>query len=130
MEWAEHQFRHSRPSADGSTEGDHIRSGAAQWARLPAALRPKTRPKPIALSAAGPPFPEELGYLWGWFGELAAGVSSNGFVPPVITWEALGAWRDEMDIGPLEPWEARALIDLGRLRAAVIAEDQKKNGQK
>lgn len=71
---------------------------------------------------AGPPFPEELDYLWGWFGELAAGLSSNGFGPPLVTWEAIAAWQRLADIGPIEPWEARTLVQLGMLRAGITGE--------
>jgi hypothetical protein len=64
-----------------------------------------------------------LAYLWEWFCELASGLSSNGFGPTVVTWEALQAWSSFMRV-VLEPWEAKALIDLGASRAAIMSEDE------
>jgi hypothetical protein len=63
-----------------------------------------------------------LDYLWDWFREISFGLAPNGFAPPVITWEALRSWQSMMDVGELEPWEARTLIQLGVLRASVQAE--------
>lgn len=116
MEWAEHQFRQHRKAADGATEGDHLESGARQLANLPG------RKKPVEVIPEKPPFPDELEYVWRWYGELASGLVANGFGPPMVTWEAIRAWREEMDIGPVEPWEAKCLVDLGVLRATVSAE--------
>lgn len=117
MEWAEHQFRQNRSTADGATEGDHLESAARQLANLPGRKK-----KPVEIVPDAPPFPDELSYLWQHFIELAGGLASNGFGPPLVTWEALQAWQIAMDIGPLEPWEMRTLVDLGRLRAGVQAE--------
>lgn len=75
---------------------------------------------------AGPPFPDDLSYLWEWFTEISAGLAAGGFGPPTVTWEAIAAWRRLADIGPIEPWEARALVRLGLLRAEIAAEGQKK----
>jgi hypothetical protein len=65
--------------------------------------------------------PAALTYLWGYFCEIVAGLASNGFSPAVVTWEALAAWSAFMRIA-LEPWEARALVDLGVARASIEAE--------
>jgi hypothetical protein len=127
--WAEFEFRGNRPAADGSTERQHVESGKAQWAKIPAALRrpdrraesPITAPKP---ADAPPAFPELLTYLWQWFQELTLGIAPTGFGPAVITWEALRSWREVMGID-LEAWEARALVFLGMLRASIAAESSK-----
>lgn len=126
MEWAEWTFRQNRSTADGATEGDHLESAARQFANLPGRKK-----KPVEIIPDAPPFPDEIDYLWQHFIELASGLASNGFGPPLVTWEALQAWRTEMGIGPLDPWEARCLVDLGMLRASVQAEkrEQTKPGK-
>lgn len=63
-----------------------------------------------------------MDYLWGWFEEISFGLAPNGFAPPVITWEALRAWQALADVGQLEPWEAKTLVQLGMLRASISAE--------
>jgi hypothetical protein len=68
-----------------------------------------------------PEFPDALGYLWRWFQEISWGLAPNGFAPPVITWETLRAWQ-ALSQAELEPWEARALVQLGMLRAAIQAQ--------
>lgn len=124
FEWAEQEFRESRVAADGSTERDHQQSGADQWAKIPAALRRpggQKKDRPVTREReTGPPF--ELEYLWAYFQELSFGLSATGFGPPSITWEALRAWQDLTGVGPLDPWEARTLVQLGMLRASVQAE--------
>jgi len=54
--------------------------------------------------------------------EICSGLGSNGFGPALVTWEALTAWQRLMDIGPIEPWEVRVLVDLGMLRARINSE--------
>jgi hypothetical protein len=71
---------------------------------------------------SGPEFPDLLDYLWGWFQEISYGLAPNGFAPPVITWEALRSWQALSQVGELEPWESRTLVQLGMLRASVQAE--------
>jgi len=126
MEFAEHEFRNARPMGDGATEGDHLASGARQLAMLPGRAK---APPPVP---EGPPFPEELDFLWTWFRELSQGLVHNGMMQPTVTWEAIRAWQLACDIGPIEPWEARTLVQLGLLRANILAEkaeaDRKKPG--
>jgi hypothetical protein len=72
-------------------------------------------------SPQGPPFPEDLGYLWGWFVQHSMGLASGGMSYPVITWEGLQAWCSRMQID-LEPWEAEVMMVLSCARANVHAE--------
>lgn len=65
--------------------------------------------------------PRPLVYLWEWFGDYAFGLPSGGMGPAAPTWENLQAWRDHMRLD-LEPWEARAMIRLGHIRAVVQSE--------
>jgi hypothetical protein len=120
MEFAEYQFRQSRKTVDGASEGDHLESAARQLAQLPGQRR--RRRDVTDLIPEEPPYPEELDYLFRWFMEITFGLPSNGFGPALVTWEALIAWQSLMDIGPLEPWEAKTLVDLGMLRAQVASE--------
>ena len=55
---------------------------------------------------AGPGLPIEAGYLWGWFVELNAGRSSNGFAANPISWAEIDAWARRTGTDPL-PWEVR-----------------------
>lgn len=77
--------------------------------------------KPVALSAPDPEFPEQIAYLWNWFGEIIEGCEP-GFGPAVVTWQALASWAGFMRVD-LEPWEARTIVRLGATRAAILSED-------
>lgn len=66
-----------------------------------------------------PPPPDELLYLWFWFTEHCWGLAANGMMPSIVTWEGLAAWCDLRGI-VLEPWEARAMVQLGNMRAAAL----------
>lgn len=121
MEFAEYEFRRNRPAADGATEGEHLESAARQLANMPGRRR---KPVVEVIVLEPPPFPDELRYLFMWFIEIVSGLTSNGFGPPMVTWEAISAWQRLMDIGPLEPWEVKTLVDLSMLRARVSAEKQ------
>lgn len=120
MAFAEHEFRNAKPMEDGAPTGDHLASAARQFANLPG----RTKPPPEFVPPA-PPFPDELDYLWAWFGDLYAGLPHNGMSYPTVSWESLRAWQQARDIGTIEPWEARALVQLGLLRANVMAEKAK-----
>jgi hypothetical protein len=76
-------------------------------------------PKTTALDDA-PPFPTELQYLWSWFTEHCLGLQASGMAMPHVTWEGLSAWCELMDIA-LVPWEARAMVRLGNVRAAELS---------
>lgn len=80
---------------------------------------PNWRGPRLALDAA-PPFPTELQYLWAWFSEHCLGLQVNGMVVPHVTWEGIAAWCELMDIA-LAPWEARAMVRLGNVRAAALS---------
>lgn len=117
MAYAEHEFRNARPLSDGAPVGDHLASGARQLANLPGRKKP-----PPEVIPEGPPFPEELDYLWDWWIQLSRGLPQNGMGPAVVSWLDIQAWRIAMDIGPIDPWEADALVRLGLLRAVVQSE--------
>lgn len=117
MLYARHEFENARPMDDGAPIGDHLASGARQLANLPG----RTKPLPEIIQE-GPPFPEELDYLWRYYIELSKGLPINGMVAPTVSWLDIQAWRVAMDVGPLEPFEVKALVDLGMLRATIAAE--------
>jgi aminoglycoside phosphotransferase (APT) family kinase protein len=73
------------------------------------------------LDPPAPPFPAVLSYLWQWFCDLSAGITPNGMTPPTISWEAAAAWASLTGINP-QPWEYRAMIALGAMRANIINE--------
>jgi hypothetical protein len=52
-------------------------------------------------------------------------MASGGMSYPVITWEGLRAWSQQMRID-LEPWEADLMINLSCIRANVHAEKMAK----
>jgi hypothetical protein len=109
------EFRKSRPTSDGSTEGEQFESAARQ-------LKALGMDKAAALaSPQGPSFPEPLDYLWSWFIQHSMGMASGGMSYPVITWEGLQAWSWLMQI-ELEPWEAAVMVTLSVTRANVHAE--------
>jgi hypothetical protein len=109
------EFRKSRSTSDGSTEGEQLESAARQLAALG-----MTKAAALA-SPQGPPFPEPLGYLWAWFVQHSMGMAVGGMSYPVITWEGLQAWSLQMRID-LEPWEAEVMMNLSITRANVHAE--------
>lgn len=114
--FAEREFRLDRSVEGGGTERDHLRSAAAQIAKL--GLRPK-RDLAAATEARHPP--EATIYLWRWFCQHSAGLALSGMAPPVVTWEGLAAWASLMGV-VLDPWEALAMVRLGRLRARILSE--------
>ncbi|MEI9804102.1 MAG: hypothetical protein WDN48_06060 [Pseudolabrys sp.] len=63
-------------------------------------------------------------YLWNWFWQILEGVSPNGMVPTAIGWCDLVAWCELTGEAP-EPWEARLLVRLASLRAAILSEAAK-----
>ena len=69
----------------------------------------------------GPPFPEPLEYLWGFFTQHSMGLAASGMGYPVITWEGLAAWSEQMHV-VLEPWEVDVMMRLSCDRANVYAE--------
>lgn len=69
----------------------------------------------------GPPLPQALAYLWIYFQEHSMGLSQTGMGPAVVTWESLSGWCALTGI-TLLPWEAKAMVRLGVMRATVEAE--------
>lgn len=118
LAWAEHEFRLSRPLDDGASQRDHLESAARQLKALGKTPKEDVVPE-------GPPFPELLDYLWDWFTSLSLGIGISGMAPPVVTWVDVAAWRQQTG-EIVEPWEARALVALGALRAGIAAEKTKK----
>jgi hypothetical protein len=55
------------------------------------------------------------------------GLGSNGMSPSLVTWESFGAWSDFMRI-PLEPWEARTLVELGLKQASIESDPRRYPG--
>lgn len=70
--------------------------------------------------AVQPPFPPLLAYLWRWFAEVLSGEPA-GQGPARVTWTGLQSWQ-ALTGTSLRPWEARLMVELGALRAAVLME--------
>lgn len=115
--FAEYDFRNSVKVGDGSTKGQHESSAALQWEKL-------GQPQ-IVKTISAPHFPEELAYLWEWYRSHAMGIAISGMAPAVVTWESVVAWCDLMGIR-VEPWEARAMVTIGYIRAVVEGESIQK----
>lgn len=101
------------PDKDGATARQHL-AGALQRART------GERRRALATELSGPPFPKPLRYLWQIFVEIADGLDSGGWGPPVVTWQSLAAWSQLTGV-ILQPREACILVQLGAARAAVIS---------
>ena len=87
----------------------------------------RARPQAKAGRSAGRAgFPAGTRLPLGWFEVLSAGLAVNGMAPPVVTWIDIEAWRSAMGVGEVEPWEAATLVQLGMLRASVLAEKANK----
>lgn len=114
IDYAEHEFRLDRKAEDGATERQHRESAARQFAKM--GIKPKVVPV-----TEGPPFPDDLDYLWAWFQDHSLGVMQNGNGPATVTWDGLSAWSRLVRVA-LEPWEARTMVRLGVLRANIISE--------
>lgn len=121
MVFAEHAFRSSRKVGVSGSEGEHADAAAEMFAKLGKVV-------PKAIAEAWPPCPAELIYLWNLFNEISMGVASNGMSYPTISWECLAAWRAQMRVD-LDPWESRALVRLGSLRASILSENPGKDKQ-
>lgn len=106
-----------RKRDDGASEGDHLRSAQRQIEKLPGWKGKKAE----EIVPQSPPFPGDLEYLYGHFGEIIIGTASNGMGPLQITWETIRAYRVEMRVD-LEPWESLALVRMGHARAVIESE--------
>ena len=88
MTWAREEFRLGKPDKSGTPLRAHLQAAGIQ------------NPNPH-------PFPDLLGYLWGWFLDLSAG-RTGGFGANPITWEGMQAWAALTGTTPA-PWEVRTL---------------------
>jgi hypothetical protein len=95
--FAEHEFWLSQRMEDGATRRQHFESAARQGA-----------PSPYL---AGPPLPETLAYLWGWFRSIHEG-RTPGMGDGKATHLDLMAWQANNSVR-LEPWEHDAIQALG-----------------
>jgi hypothetical protein len=77
----------------------------------------------------GPPFPDELEYLWKWFNDLSLGIAANGMAPVQVTWIDVEMWAAATKRSPTV-WEKRALVTLGFTRARVASEEASKSRPK
>lgn len=117
--FAEYEFKNSVKASDGATKGEHTSSAALQWEKI-------GKPQLAKSLVADPPhFPDELSYLWDWYRIHAMGIALSGMAPAVVTWEGVAAWALLMDVA-LQPWEARAMVTIGYIRAVVEGESLQK----
>lgn len=72
---------------------------------------------------AGPEFPWQLDYLWGWFADLSLGLKSSGMGPAMAGWDDVESYAVAMRID-MELWEKAALVRLSYERAAIQSEKQ------
>jgi hypothetical protein len=114
--YAEPVFRSSRKLDDGASQAEHQASAARQLAALGRKAAARQADPDL------PAFPWALEHLWDLFLDLVIGVASNGMAPPVVTWRDVEAFDAAADLD-LAPWEKRALVRLGNLRAMVLSED-------
>jgi hypothetical protein len=103
--------------SDGATEGEHRQSAAAQFEKL--GIKPK---QPVVI--VEPPFPRPLRYLWDWYLEIRRGIDGNGTTFPVITWQAIDCWA-RLTRQEIEPRDAKVIVTLGNIWAAIMAEKVK-----
>lgn len=61
----------------------------------------------------GPPIPDAVAYLWGWYAELAAGRGEGLAGAAPITYADIEAWARLLDRRP-SPHEVSALLELDR----------------
>ena len=73
----------------------------------------------------GPPFPDALHYLWGWFVVLSAGRGSSGFGPNPLSWSDFDAWSRLMRVVP-DMWEVTALRELDVTYLSSLATPKEK----
>lgn len=102
MTYAAWEARMSTPDKSGSTPRDSWR-----------VLARKGRADALAM-LEGPPFPDALGYLWGWCLELRRGLGVGMEGLASLTWPALDAWCRLTRRDPA-PHEVDALFDLDRV---------------
>lgn len=77
---AAHDARLRQPAKDGKAQRVHLEAAAARGSASAIAL------------LDGPEFPDELGYLWGWFQELDRTRSYGMNGAEALTYPAIDAW--------------------------------------
>lgn len=77
----------------------------------------------------GPPFPEGLAYLYGWFIDIASARSGNGFGPNALTAMEIAAWS-QLSGHPLSAWDFGMVRALDRKWLEIYAELHKPEPKK
>lgn len=110
LAYVAHHASASRPQSDGTTLYD-------LWSE-----KARRGDSEAAVLLDGPPFPDTLGYLHQWFGELsnARGMGFTG--PAAITYQDVDAWARLTDQHPA-PHEVAALFAIDAAwRGALVPE--------
>ncbi|MEP9389661.1 hypothetical protein [Mesorhizobium sp. KR9-304] len=68
-----------------------------------------------------PELPFEVAHVWHWFSEIISGCGGGGWGAAIVTWSSIESWA-RLTGKDVEPWECRALVGLGVLRANILAE--------
>jgi len=101
--------------ADGSTLRSHATAIAKGAGEIPEEYRSL-------------PFPEALGYCWGWFIELSRTRASNGFGVNPISYNEIVCWSELTGVRP-DSIEIQALMALDVAFMSVQADEIKKRGK-
>jgi hypothetical protein len=101
-------------TGDGATDGQHSDAAREMWKRI--GRVPKYLEQPV-----WPELPVEVAHIWHWFSEIIAGCDGSGWGPAIVSWSSIDSWS-RLTGKDLEPWECRALVSLGVLRANILAE--------
>lgn len=96
----------------GATRRQHLESAAKQG-----------NPAAIAELAAVPPLPLRVGYLWGWWCELAAGRQS-GMGLNGLAWSEIRAWQ-QLTGRAIALWELEVIRSIDALFLAAQQEKPK-----
>jgi len=76
----------------------------------------------------GPEMPTELSYLWGWFQELGAQRSSNGWGPNPISYSEIRAWA-ALSGTLIHASEVRVIVALDAIYRIAVSESAEKRRQ-
>jgi hypothetical protein len=110
------EFTRAKALPDGAKLSEHQQSAAAILERM-------GRKKAAAAVEVetGNPLSLPLGaeHVWASFVEITLGMESKGLGGAVVGWELLAAWQS-VTRAPLDPWEARAIVRLGRLLTKIM----------
>jgi hypothetical protein len=107
--YAEHDFRLSKPFADGTSTREHLLQAQKSLGRPPKGL-------------VGPPFPDRCAHIWEMFTSLHSGRSySTGGANP-LSWADIKAWDDLMQAN-LTSWEVQMIKHLDMIWLKIMHED-------